>query len=185
MCWKLHPLEQLSIYFKYQTIVHDHINPLISDLHKTKFCVARSHDQLEQLLPISVASPHESFASLWNFLIETDINHPPHPLMIHSNGPPVGIIQSKTSLGREFKISGIICPSNPSWFVTPDNQFEVELLVCSKGNPVLSLWVNRICGMGKDYIMFDILDTHKLVSSKDKITRITAPYSPFYSHPFF
>ena len=159
---------------------HDHINPLISDLHETKFC-----SQLKQLLPISVASPHESFASLQNFLIETDINHPPRPLMNHSNGPLVGVIPSKTSLGRKFKISGIICPSNPSWFVTPDNQFEVESLVWLKGNPELSLWVNRICGVGKDYVMFDVLDTCESVSSKNKITQIIVPFSPFYSLPFF
>jgi hypothetical protein len=105
--------------------------------------------------------------------------------MVHSNGPPAGVILSKTSLGREFKISGIFYPSNPSGFVTPDNQFEVESLVWLKGHSELLLWVNMICGMGKDYVMFDVLDTRELVSSGDKITRIIMPFSPFYSLPFF
>jgi hypothetical protein len=108
---KLHPFQRLLLDFDYQTVARNHINPLISDLPKTKFRVA--HSQLEKL-PISIVSPHESFASLQNFLIETNINHLPGPLMIHSNGPLVGIIPSKTSLGHKFKISGIICPSNAS-----------------------------------------------------------------------
>jgi hypothetical protein len=167
---KLHSLKPLSLDFDYCTIAHDHINPLISDLRKTHFRFARL--QLEKPLPISVASPRKSFASLQKF-------------MVHSNGPPAGIIPSKTSLGHEFKISGIFRPSNPSWFVTPDNQFEVESLVRLKGYSELLLWVNRICGVGKDYVMFDVLDTCELVSSGDKITRIIAPFSPFYSLPFF
>jgi hypothetical protein len=107
---KLHSLERLSSDFDYRTVAHDHINLLISDLRETNFCFARS--QLEEPVPISVASPRESFGSLQKFLIKTDINRPSHPLMVHSNGPPAGIIPSKTLLGREFKISGKICPSN-------------------------------------------------------------------------
>jgi hypothetical protein len=101
--------------------------------------------------------------------------------MIHSNGPLVGIIPSKTSLGHEFSIGGIICPSNPSWIVTPDHKFEVESLVWLKGNPELSLWVNRVCGVGKDYVMFDVSDTHKSVSSKTKITWIIAILSLLFT----
>jgi hypothetical protein len=97
--------------------------------------------------------------------------------MVHSNGPPAGVIPSKTLLRCEFRISGIFCLSNPSWFVTPDNQFEVESLVWLKGHSELSLWVNRICGVGKDYVMFDVLDTHELVSSGDKITQLIAGLS--------
>jgi hypothetical protein len=180
---RLHPLERLSSDFDYHTVARDHINPLISDLRETNSRFARS--QLEEPLPISVASPRESFASLQKFLVDTDINRPSHPLMSHSNGPPAGVISSKTSLGREFRISGIFCPSNPSWFVTPDNQFEVESLVRLKGHSELPLWINRICGVGKDYVMFDVFDTRESVSSGDKITRLIAPFSPFYSLPFF
>jgi hypothetical protein len=180
---KLHLLERLSPDFDYHTVARDHINPLISDLRETNSRFARL--QLEEPLPISVASPRESFASLQKFLIDTNINCPSHPLMCHSNGPPAGVISSKTSLRREFRISGIFCPSNPSWFVTPDNEFEVESLVRLKGHSELSLWINGICGVGKDYVMFNVFDTRELVSSGDNITRLIVPFSPFYSLPFF
>jgi hypothetical protein len=95
------------------------------------------------------------------------------------------LFRLKLRSDASLQISGIICPSNPSWFVTPDNQFEVESLVWLKGNPELSLWVNRICGVGKDYVMFNVLATRESVSSKNRITRIIVPFSPFYSLPFF
>jgi hypothetical protein len=61
----------------------------------------------------------------------------------------------------------------------------VESLVWLKGNSELSLWVNRVCGVGKDYIMFNVSDTRESVSSKTKITQIIASFSPFYSLLFF
>ena len=103
--------------------------------------------------------------------------------MIHPNGPPVGIIASKTSLGCEFSISRIICPNNPSWFITPDNQFKVESVVWLKGNSEWPLWANRVWGVGKEYIMFDVSDTRDSVPMK--IIRIIAPFSPFYLLPLF
>jgi hypothetical protein len=40
-----------------------------------------------------------------------------------------------------------------------------ELAVTMK----LSLWVNKICSVGKDYVMFNVLDTRELVSSENKL----------------
>ena len=69
---KLHPLQQLLLEFNYHVVACIHINPLISDLRKTKFFSA--HCQLKQL-PTSISSPHKLFMSLQKLLIETNINH--------------------------------------------------------------------------------------------------------------
>src|SRR5882762_1781987 len=102
--------------------------------------------------------------------------------MIHSNGPLVGIILSKNSLGCKFSISRIICPSNHSWIVTPDHKFKVESLVWLKGNPELSLWVNRVCGVGSSLTSLILTSWYH---PKQKLLRLSCHSLPFYSLLFF
>jgi hypothetical protein len=135
-------------------------------------------------LPISHAETRTSFESLRQLILDTDINRSDAPYFLPSNNIVVGNHSATIPLDREFEISGELCPLQLSWYVTPSWKFEVGGLVRLRNENNRLLRVKKICGVGKDFVVFSVKEHGPLDPQYVKISRLIAPFSSFYNLPF-
>jgi hypothetical protein len=99
--------------FDYKHIHCQLINPFLAHIWHL------SHNQTELSgLPISLVETQTSFESLWQLLMDTNINHSDAPYFLPSNIIVVGNHSATIPLDGEFEISGGLCPLQLLWYVT-------------------------------------------------------------------
>ena len=174
-----HPLERLSLDFDYERVRCQLINPFLAQLRY----MSLNQTELSGL-PISHAETRTSFESLRQLILDTDINRSDAPYFLPSNNIVVGNHSATIPLDREFEISGELCPLQLSWYVTPSWKFEVGGLVRLRNENNRLLRVKKICGVGKDFVVFSVKEHGPLDPQYVKISRLIAPFFSFYNLPF-
>jgi hypothetical protein len=113
--------------------------------------------------------------------MDTDINHSDAPYFPPSNTIVVGNHSAAISLDRKFEISGELCLLQLSWYVMQSWKFKMGGLVQLRNDNNQVLQVKRICGVGKNFVIFSVKKHEHLDPQDVKISCLIPPSTVFPS----